>query len=660
MSHTPSFLHLQEPTKLHKRNRRRRFFRQLLRVFLVVFVGWIFLLLLNIGQLIAAGLNLREALQNASEHTNTLAFEQAEQDMAQANRALFELEKSFYFLTQIWIFPGLKNEFEQMIGFFNASHQVTESFASLLHLATDVRQLAGINEEMLLNVSKDFSPEVTFKDLPSATKRAILERLRSASSDLHLFSTRIHLVLEEADSLQHHRLMAPFFGSLDPSLRRLEAIDERLKTTALFAQILPEFFGLKTDRTHLLLFLNNDELRPGGGFIGTYGLMRVRDGEVVSLAIKDSYAIDRLVESVVTAQPPLALAKYNATSRFFFRDGNWSPDFAVSAQQLITLFEKESVLTSNHADVPTATRIDSVIGFTPELASSLLEFLGPVEVSGQTFTSKNVPDLIEYEVERGFQQKGIVYENRKEILSSLVAKIQERLVVLPFSKWSELFTLISQTGKSKHLAVFSTNGDVQDVLSRAGFAGSVRPQTPDSQLFVDANLASLKSDPFVKRSLTYEIFRNESGTWIGRTTMTYHHEGSFDWRTTRYRTFARLYLPKGSELIRVVGLTDGPSMTEDLDMTVIEGFAVIEPGETHSLIYEYRLSTTVVEAIAKQQYGLTFFKQMGARDYALTLDLDFDKNVTQAMPAENKNEWGDDHYRLNTKLSQDIQFEIGL
>lgn len=652
--------HQPEIPKIHKRLRRQRFSVQFFRLLLLMLAGWFVLLLLIVGQMIASALNLRAAVFEASEHFQTLAFESTQQDLEKANRSLTDLQKSFYFLTQIWFLPGLKGDFEQMESFFNASRQLTESLTTLLTLGQDLKQLAGLDESTLMDLSSNFSPNVTFGDLSSETKQAILQRFSRSSSDLQLLSTRISLVSQEADAVRVHPLIGSLLDSLNPYLAQLDVVGERLKTMALFAELVPEFFGLGQERTHLLLFLNNDELRPGGGFIGTYGLMRVKNADVLSLQTKDSYAIDRLVETLVTSSAPEPMNKYNATPTLFFRDGNWSPDFAVSAQEVIALFEKESSLIQNHPDVPTSIHVDSVIGFTPTLASALLAYLGPVEIAGQTFTSENVPELIEYEVEKGFETKGILYEDRKEILSQLVVVIQDRLTSLPFSKWSDIFTLFSQTVQSKQLAIFSTNAKVQEQLMRSQWTGSIDSRTVDTQLFVDANFASLKSDPLVTRSLHYEIFRNPSGTWIGRTTMTYRHEGTIDWRTTRYRTYARLYLPKGSELIRVQGLQDGPFVSEDLNMSVIEGFSVIEPGQTHSLVYEYRLSDGVIAAIAKQDYALTFFKQMGARDYTLTLDLDFDKNLTHAMPPENKNQWGDDRYQLNTKLSQNFVLQVGL
>ncbi len=658
--HDTDYLHQRETPNLHKRHRRRRFFRSLLTVFLVLISIWIFLLLLAIGQLLAAGVDLHEAITLASERAEALAFDEAQTQMHRAGESLEDLERAFYFLKIVWIFPGLAEEFSNLDSVFVSSEQLVDSLMSIFELGGDVIQLAGIGETALSSIQTGLSSDVTFKDLPRATKRAILQRLSTASDDFGLLSSRIRIANNELELIRKNRLVSPFLGSLDPFMTRIEAVDEQLGVAAVFAHLLPELSGLDGDRTHLLLFLNNDELRPGGGFIGTYGLLRVKDGEVISLTTKDVYALDSTVALKITSKAPAALATYNATPTWFFRDANWSPDFSVSAKQAIDLFEQESSLLKDRPDIPSSTQIDSVIGFTPTAASVLLKQLGPIEAGGQTFTSENVPELIEYQVERGYQENGVPYDQRKEILAELVSEIQARLVALPFSKWTEIFSTISKQIDSKQLAIYLKNAGVQQVLTNALWTGTIAPVTSDAQLFVDANLASLKSDPVVKRSVRYELSRNESGTWIGRTTVTYDHQGSFDWRTTRYRTYVRLYVPTGTTLIRAQGLKEGPIVERDLGMDVFGGFVVIEPGQEHAIVFEYRVSDAVVESIVDREYGLTYFKQFGARDYPLTLDLDFDKNITHAQPPENKNQWGDDRYRLNTKLSQDLTVGVGL
>ena len=95
-------------------------------------------------------------------------------------------------------------------------------------------------------------------------------------------------------------------------------------------------------------------------------------------------------------------------------------------------------------------------------------------------------------------------------------------------------------------------------------------------------------------------------------------------------------------------------------MTVFGTFTSIEPGETRSLIYEYKIAPAVLDAITQGMYALTVFKQNGSANHALTLDLNFGKNVLHATPPENSNEWGDSRYRLNTILDQDKKIEVEL
>lgn len=650
--HDQTFLHQSEPTRIHLRHRRRRFLRSLLVVCVVVLGVWIVLLALAIGQLFAAGFDLRDAMTAAKEHAQEQQFEQAQQDVKRAAVSLLELERSTYFLRTVWFLPGLDSELSNLQGVFVSSRQLLESLDAFFKLGQDVLQLADVQNAL--------PAEATFKELPADTKQAILQRLSTASDDFDLLSARIQIASKELEHLRSNRLAAPFLGVLDPFLLRLNDLHDELAVASTLAHVLPELSGLDGDRTHLLLFLNNDELRPGGGFIGTYGLLKTAKGEIISLATADVYALDSVAAPELKTIPPEPLKKYNATTSWFFRDANWSPDFAVSAQQVIALFEQESEIAGNQQHIPVAAQVDGVIGFTPTAASALLEYLGPIQAGGQTFTAQNVPELIEYQVEKGFQENGIPLAQRKEILSELVVQIQDRLVTLPYAKWADVFLIVSKAFQEKQLAMYSKNESVQRALVTSGWSGTVIPSASDFQLFVDANLASLKSDPVVKRSLRYELFRNESGAWVGRTTVTYDHQGTFDWRTTRYRTYARLLVPAGTQLVRVLGLQEGPEVVDESTMRSFGGFVVIEPGKEHSVIFEYRLADQVVESIAKQMYRLQLFKQMGARDYALTVDLDFDKNVTNAVPAENRSEWGDDRYRLNTKLSQDLMFEVAL
>jgi len=413
--------------------------------------------------------------------------------------------------------------------------------------------------------------------------------------------------------------------------------------------------------------LNNAELRPGGGFIGNYGIATVNRGAIESVKTADVYALDHLAESQKEAAP-FPFQQYNATPYWFFRDANWSPDFSVSAGKLISKFKEESsvIPLPVRSTIPNADSLDGVIAFTPTFASQLLKMVGPITVSGQTFTAENIADKLEYQVEYAYAKQGIPETQRKEIIGDLMDEVVKKLSAMPISNWETVLSLMQDAFKNRQFFVYHTQADTEEVLTRAGWSGRYLPKTPDVQLVVDANLASLKTDPVVDRTISYQIVKEKNGERIGRTSITYHHTGTFDWKTSKYRTYTRVYVPSGSTLISLNGAMNAKGdvgsadVSSELGMTVFGAFIIIDPGQTKTLTFDYKLSDTVRSAIAKNTYALTVFKQNGAKNHALTLDLDFGKNVARAIPAEDAKEWGDTHYKMTTVLDQDKEFQIGL
>ena len=57
----------------------------------------------------------------------------------------------------------------------------------------------------------------------------------------------------------------------------------------------------KNDKTwtFLLLLQNNMELRPGGGFLGQYAIIKVKNGEVISSAFEDANLLDQRINAKI-------------------------------------------------------------------------------------------------------------------------------------------------------------------------------------------------------------------------------------------------------------------------------------------------------------------------------------------------------------------------
>ena len=147
----------------------------------------------------------------------------------------------------------------------------------------------------------------------------------------------------------------------------------------------------------------------------------------------------------------------------------------------------------------------------------------------------------------------------------------------------------------------------------------------------------------------------------------YRNTGTYTWKTTTYRTYTRVYLPIGTELIAARGVQRGDrpvdgaaDVTEELGRTVFGGFLHVEPGQERSLAFEFHLAPAVVDRIRRGSYRLEVPKQLGSLATSLTLDLEFGTPVETANPPEPPAAWGDGRYSIETDLREDREFQVGL
>lgn len=418
----------------------------------------------------------------------------------------------------------------------------------------------------------------------------------------------------------------------------------------------PEFLGFNGAHTYLVLFLNNTELRPAGGFMGSYAVVRVENGHTDIKIISGTETLDLAADKSKLLSPPKPLADYLKVDRWYFRDSNWSPDFSVSAKQALDFYARENGAA--------ATEIDGVVGITTDVLEDLLRLSGSVTVQGITFTSENVIEKLEYEVEYGYQQRGISVGDRKQIMTDLMQTIMQRLGSGMVTRFKDYVDLVYRLTDERHIMMYSPNVSLQAKIVDLDWDATVVTSSLDYLWWIDANLTALKTDHALQRGLRYEILPRPDGRLVATVTMQYKHSGVFDWRTTRYRSYTRVFVPAGSELVNVSGDAKNKNTSveqgDELGRKWFGTFIQIEPGDTRYLSFTYVLPGAVSEAVKSGRYGLTVQKQSGTVAHGLTLHLDFGKNITGAQPGEDQKNWGNSIYDYVTDLRLDRTFTIGL
>jgi len=386
------------------------------------------------------------------------------------------------------------------------------------------------------------------------------------------------------------------------------------------AKLLPALAGYPESSRFLLVMQNNDELRPSGGFIGVDGILEVKDGEILSLKTADSYHLDMPAVGKWTMTPPEPIKKYLKVENWYLRDSNWSPDWPIAAQKVEEIYRGESAAIGQA--LPPFT---GVIAINPDLVADLLKLVGPITVRGENYTADNFQPLLQYNVEVAYKEQNISSWNRKEIINELLGELKKRLFSLPSDRWSDMLKTADKNITQKNIQIYFANSAWEDLVRDLSASGEVSRQNQDYLLVVDANLGAFKSDVVVKKNIAYTV-NEKNGQLNAGLKLNYRHEGGFDWRTTRYRSYTRVYAPLGSKLISLSGLDESQadiSTATDaiLNKTVFGFFLTVEPGDSREINLVYSLPDNLNSALSSGRYQLLVQKQSGRRTESLQINL---------------------------------------
>ncbi len=300
-------------------------------------------------------------------------------------------------------------------------------------------------------------------------------------------------------------------------------------------QVLPHMIGLSGKQVYLVLFQNNMELRPTGGFIGSFGLLTFEDGVMKELKIEDVYTADGALKGHV--DPPLPIKTYLKQEHWYLRDSNWDPDFPSSAQQAMWFLEKE-------LDVS----VDGVIAVDVTMAEYMLEVAGKLDIPdlNTSISAENLYLKLQTQSHENFFPGST---QKKDLLGSVARSLFLELIGKKELNMTKLLTGIHQGLNEKHLILYFKKPETESLIQKFGWNGSILPQTCPGQkcysntLFVvDANLGVNKANYFVRRNMVDNIHVGDSGEISQTINLTYKNTSpKEDKLGGDYFTYIRIY-----------------------------------------------------------------------------------------------------------------------
>ncbi len=428
-----------------------------------------------------------------------------------------------------------------------------------------------------------------------------------------------------------------------PASARQE-LQKQLDAVGGFSNIsegLPSLLSIKGKKTYALMFQNNMELRPGGGFIGSYALVTFSNGKLEDFTIHDVYDADGQLRGHI--EPPFQLRRYLPSAHWYLRDSNFSVDNLKNASQIAFFLQLE-----------TGQQIDGVIDIDLSFVKAMLTSLGSVYVPSynQTVTPDNFFMLTENHAEKNFFPGST---QKKDFLVNLFTAMQQKILQNKIS-YASLFSEMATAAREKHIIFTFADKPSQDLFTVNGLSSTLwDPRSQANGVLNDylgineANLGINKVNYYITRSLDQRVMVNNTGDVSEQVTVTYTNASKdYTWPGGGYKNYLRFILPLNASLVKV--MIDGQDQTivpaiedfkqyeasnfvppaglevarEDLLGKTTYGFLInVPPNSKKTITVIYVLAQKISLDTITQQYSLDYFKQPGTDQYPYSFSLTY-------------------------------------
>lgn len=306
---------------------------------------------------------------------------------------------------------------------------------------------------------------------------------------------------------------------------------------------------------HVLILLQNpSEIRPAGGFLGSYADVTLAGGNITNISVHDVADVDAAFAKNIVPPEPLQAE----VTRWRPADANWFFDFPTSASKTAEFFE-ESGLYAGSTSTPSTT-FDTVIAVSPQVISDLLTLTGPVTVPGQStaFASSTFLVQIQKIVQAGQakSQTGVQTATYpKKVLGELASAISANLASSTPDEQQQLMAMALNWVTEKDVMLYSSDPIIENFIDQYGASGAVYdlPQNfnGDYLAVVNANILGDKSDLYVSQNIDFESDIGSDGTTTDSLIITRKDTANtspYWWYQTMNQDYLQIFVPDGSSL----------------------------------------------------------------------------------------------------------------
>ena len=361
---------------------------------------------------------------------------------------------------------------------------------------------------------------------------------------------------------------------------------------------------------YLVLFQNERELRPTGGFLGSFAEVEIGwGGHLKAIQVETNiYRRDHAYAAKLGREAPEPMREFLGETPWALRDSNWALDFPEAAQEVSWFYSHEG-----------GREVDGVIALDARLLERLLKLTGPITLVDYDteLTAENVVDQLMNEIEQDYWLDPThTAENQpKTILADLAPVLIEKIRAI---SEPALLGEVVKAFAAKEILVYHRDPSLAAAFARANWDGHVA-KTADDILYVNeanltpvngrAHVVGAKSSWSIERTASLTRTPVAAGGSHHTLLLTRHHRGQNVWPDGPNASYLRIAVPAGSTLLSAsrngLDITAEVRFSVEAGITVFGFWSKLNPGEREDVRLDYQTPTAATtDLLLERQPGM--------------------------------------------------------
>src|SRR3989339_42907 len=469
----------------------------------------------------------------------------------------------------------------------------------------------------------------------------ILKRIHSFEPDLNGIRANIDLALSKLDKIEFIGILWLIRDKTPVLGERLREIRDYIDRAALASGIIPPLLGYPEEARYLLVFEDTGELWPTGGRMKNFGVLRIKNGEIIDLKTYGVEEFSALTHSETPISAPESLKSYRQDGPWTIKDANWSLDWPSASGQIIDFVGNNKYLRD--------LGFNGAIAVMPQFLSDLLVLHGPVKINDREYDKSDVALL--FNRENSYDIGPLIMSLRKSIGNGSLAEIKEA------------YDITIENLEKKNILVNFFKEELEQAVAGNNWAGAIQKNASSDYLAVIDTNMGVVSDEVMNRGIDYRVEEREKGLYADLY-INYAHNGS----EGEYEGLVQVFVPLGSRFTEFTGLEDGTIVTRQesnscgggFDKMVLAGLFRVKPEEIRQVHLSYKLPS-MFDLEPGGYYTLRIQKQPGNDTRQLTVDVNLLNKVKSYKPTGyDSYREGDGRIKWQMDFDADRIFFVGL